>query len=117
MIGEMAGPPLTRPREDTALPRRIARSATALQGRISHVDDVHEWLDRRRREIHFGVERIPFGELDGWSFEESTGNLVHRSGRFFTVEGLHVSVGDAPSAEWYQPIICQMEVGILGILA
>jgi dTDP-4-dehydro-6-deoxy-alpha-D-glucopyranose 2,3-dehydratase len=117
MIGEMAGPPLTRLREDTALPHRIARSAAALHGRTSHVDEVRDWLDRRRREIHFGVERIPFDALDGWSFDESTGNLGHRSGRFFTVEGLHVSVGDAPSAEWYQPIICQMEVGILGILA
>jgi oxidase EvaA len=32
------------------------------------------------------------------------------------VEGLHVSAGDGPSAEWYQPIICQLEIGILGIL-
>ncbi|NEE37596.1 NDP-hexose 2,3-dehydratase, partial [Streptomyces sp. SID7982] len=54
----------------------------------------------------------------GWSFSPETGNLVHRTGRFFTVRGLRVSMGEHPDrTSWHQPIIDQPEVGILGILA
>ncbi|MFI1830882.1 NDP-hexose 2,3-dehydratase family protein [Streptomyces sp. NPDC020412] len=116
-----AGPPL-RPREDADLATRIARSAAARPRRGSGrgvVDDVHGWLDERRAATRFAVDRVPFGELDAWSFAEDTGNLVHRSGRFFTVEGLHVrrQTDDDPWTQWHQPVLVQPEVGILGILA
>jgi dTDP-4-dehydro-6-deoxy-alpha-D-glucopyranose 2,3-dehydratase len=117
MIRESTLPRRTRPRTDADLPRRIARSAAAVGGAAPGPDDIGEWLDGRRAASSFAVDRIPFGELEGWSFEADTGNMVHRSGRFFTVEGLHVDVGEGPSTEWWQPIICQPEIGILGILA
>lgn len=63
------------------------------------------------------MERIPFAELDRWCFQEGTGKLLHQTGRFFSVEGLHVKVGHNPHEEWRQRIISQPEVGILGILA
>ncbi|MDJ0466274.1 NDP-hexose 2,3-dehydratase family protein [Streptomyces sp. H27-C3] len=89
--------------------------------RTSSVDhestsDVLEWMEQRHRAHDFQVNRIPLADLDGWNFEPGTGNLVHRSGRFFTVEGLHVT-REEPHQEWQQPIIKQSEVGILGILA
>ncbi|MFF5087798.1 NDP-hexose 2,3-dehydratase family protein [Streptomyces niveus] len=110
----------TQTPENQSLSARIALSAAA-QGAHLRTEDFGDWLAERGRVNDFRVERIPFAELDGWSFQDSTGNLVHRSGRFFTVEGLHVTEeaephGDGPYADWYQPIIKQPEVGILGIL-
>ncbi|WP_305788024.1 NDP-hexose 2,3-dehydratase family protein [Symbioplanes lichenis] len=108
--------PALKARHDVALPERVARSAAALAGLPA--DDALGWLHRRRTDVPFSVDRIPFEELEGWSFAPGTGNLVHRSGRFFTVEGLHVSVGEEPHrSKWHQPIIVQPEIGILGILA
>ncbi len=74
-------------------------------------------MAERARAHRFAVERIPFAALDNWSFAGDTGNLRHHSGRFFTVEGLRVSVDSGPFRHWQQPIIKQPEVGILGILA
>ncbi|MEV8422516.1 NDP-hexose 2,3-dehydratase family protein [Streptomyces niveus] len=110
----------TQTPENKSLSARIALSAAA-RGAHLRTEDFGDWLAERGRVNDFRVERIPFAELDGWSFQDSTGNLVHRSGRFFTVEGLHVTEeaephGDGPYADWYQPIIKQPEVGILGIL-
>ena len=103
-------------REDPLLPERIMRSAAALRG--ESVQDITAWVKRRREEGGSKVSRIPFDELDGWSFSRETGDLVHRSGRFFTVQGLRVSVGEHPDrVSWHQPIIAQPEVGILGVLA
>jgi oxidase EvaA len=101
---------------DPVLPERITRSAAALRG--ASVEDITAWVQRRLKEVDFMVRRIPFDELDGWSFSPETGNLVHRTGRFFTVQGLRVSMGEHPDrTSWHQPIIAQPEVGILGVLA
>ncbi|MGO4427768.1 NDP-hexose 2,3-dehydratase family protein, partial [Streptomyces sp. MCAF7] len=105
---------MPRPRGDERLTDRLALSAATTEGAHLATGDFREWLAERGRANEFHVERIPFDRLNGWSFEETTGNLTHRSGRFFTVEGLHVTerdgpYGDGPYADWYQPIIKQPE--------
>ena len=85
-------------------PRSAATSTT----------DFLAWWDARRRAGRFRVERVPLSQLGEWSFEPDTGNLVHRSGRFFTIEGLRVRQDGVDI--WEQPIINQPEIGILGIV-
>ncbi|MCX5203224.1 NDP-hexose 2,3-dehydratase family protein [Streptomyces sp. NBC_00237] len=110
------GPTALQPREDATIADRMARSAASTTGARLSTRDFPDWLEGRRSAHRFRVDRIPFDALDGWSFEEGTGNLVHRSGRFFSVEGLHVTHQGGVFPQWYQPIIKQPEVGILGIL-
>src|SRR5688572_23329109 len=105
-----------RRREDIDLPARLADSAEARDGVQLTVSEFDAWFAGRQQANTFQVTRIPFSELDGWSFSEDTGNLGHRSGRFFSVEGLRVLSWSGPVREWHQPIINQPEVGILGIL-
>ncbi|SDL64165.1 oxidase EvaA [Lentzea albidocapillata subsp. violacea] len=105
-----------RAREDVDLPLRLARSCAELDSRYMPLDGFTAWMAHRAETNDFRVDRIPFAEMDSWSFQAGTGNLAHRSGRFFTVEGLHVNVGEGPFPEWQQPIINQSEIGILGIL-
>jgi len=87
---------------------RSARAGTA------GLSGVFRWLADRHRNTRFTVERVPFSELGQWGFEAGTGNLVHSSGRFFSVEGVRHRDGNGP--ERFQPIIDQSEVGILVIL-
>lgn len=103
-----------RARADHRVGQRMARSAQCLDGDCISTVDVPDWLERRTRVANATVRRIPIADLDGWSFSPETGNLRHRSGRFFTVEGLRV---ERPGVSWEQPIIVQPEIGILGILA
>ncbi|MDX3645347.1 NDP-hexose 2,3-dehydratase family protein [Streptomyces sp. MB09-02B] len=110
------GPTALQPREDAATAHRMARSAASTTGAQLSTEAFSHWLRKRRSAHRFHVDRIPFDALQGWSFEEDTGNLVHRSGRFFSVEGLHVTHEQATPRQWHQPIIKQPEIGILGIL-
>lgn len=113
---QISRPRLVR-RTDRTLSGRLALSG-ASPGTMLPTSEFAQWLSGRRAAHSFRIERIPFSALDGWSFQDGTGNLVHRSGRFFSVEGLHVTVdGGGRTEEWHQPIIRQPEVGILGILA
>jgi oxidase EvaA len=61
------------------------------------------------------VRQIPFSETDLWYFADRPYRLAHRSGRFFTIEGVRVKPSEAVPG-WDQPIINQPEVGILGII-
>ncbi|MFD3515325.1 NDP-hexose 2,3-dehydratase family protein [Streptomyces sp. NPDC058657] len=109
--------PSLRPRADPDLALRLARSAAAEDGHFLSTADVDAWLADRARAHRFRVDRVPLSSLEGWSFAEGTGNLVHRTGRFFSVEGLSASVSEGRARSWQQPVIRQPEVGILGILA
>ncbi|MDM4722183.1 NDP-hexose 2,3-dehydratase family protein [Micromonospora sp. WMMA1363] len=107
-----------RPRADDTLAQRLARSTSVRsEGAALRTADVAGWLAERARAHHFRVERIPLDALDSWFFAADTGNLHHRTGRFFSVEGLDVSLDEGAIRRWQQPIIRQPEVGILGILA
>jgi dTDP-4-dehydro-6-deoxy-alpha-D-glucopyranose 2,3-dehydratase len=112
-----------RSREDLQLPARLALSSSQTDGAHLRMDEVAGWLRDRERAHEFAISRIPFAELRGWDFHRETGNLVHQSGRFFSVEGLSSTWcqgssgrGTGGAAAVHQPIINQPEIGILGIL-
>lgn len=121
MTPHLSLPTAIRPRGGPGHAGRIALSAATRHGAGMRTEDVRAWLAERRQANVLRVERIPFADLDQWHFVKPTGDLVHASGRFFAIEGLHVVEhdgphGDGPYREWQQPVIKQPEVGILGIL-
>ncbi len=91
------------------------QSAFRAQG-VESLQSFLDWFEAFKARSRFEVFRRGLGELDGWHFAEGTGNLVHRSGRFFSVEGLDVTTNFGRVGHWMQPIINQPEVGILGFL-
>lgn len=78
--------------------------------------EFHRWFEERRAAHAYRVTRVPLTKLDGWSADPETGDLLHRSGRFFGVHGLDVRVPGRAVEEWRQPVISQPEHGVLGIL-
>lgn len=101
--------------EDPRRWERLAESARATGGVATSPEQFEKWFaERRAAQVH-EANRIPFKELRNWSFAEDTGNLVHDTGRFFSVAGLRVEVDEGPVRQWSQPIILQREIGLLGI--
>ncbi|MFC4910167.1 NDP-hexose 2,3-dehydratase family protein [Actinomadura gamaensis] len=78
--------------------------------------EVRDWFADRAARSPLAVRRVPFAELTDWSFDRRTGNLVHDSGRFFSIEGARVRDDSHPARRWSQPMIVQPEIGILGLL-
>lgn len=94
----------------------LARSLETTDNPFNGTEEVLAWIARRNREVSVKIDRVPFAGLRGWRFEDGTGNLVHESGRFFSVVGLDVYTNTGTVSRWSQPIINQPEVGCLGIL-
>ena len=89
----------------------INRIATPL----SPMRELREWIQRRNQEVEVSVEQIPFSEMKGW-YADVDGCIRHESGKFFSIEGIHVRSDVGRIKEWEQPIINQPEIGYLGIL-
>ena len=92
------------------------RSSRALTGETACVNDVLDWLAAKDRD-RFVVRRVPLTALSQWRYAPNPLRLVHRSGRFFSIEGIRTQTDFGPVPVWDQPIINQPEVGILGLLA
>ncbi|WP_246074477.1 NDP-hexose 2,3-dehydratase family protein [Nonomuraea terrae] len=80
------------------------------------VPSVDAWLAERRRENTLRVRRVPLDTLREWRTDPETGDLRHRSGRFFTVEGIRIRDSSLEFDAWDQPLVVQPEYGVLGLL-
>ena len=78
--------------------------------------DISKWLRERNNEVQVNIRKIRFSELKQWYFVKDNGNLVHNSGKFFSIEGVHIKTNWGAVNEWMQPIINQPEIGYLGII-
>jgi oxidase EvaA len=93
------------------------KSALTEASAFHSTQDVLSWLRATPADRPQVVKRIPLSALDEWHFQETSGDLVHRSGKFFQVTGVGVTTDLGPRSHWQQPIIDQPEIGILGIIA
>jgi oxidase EvaA len=92
------------------------KSAISHEGAHITTEEVKEWVKARREATQVTVTLIPFAKMDKWQMNEETGNLVHSSGGFFSIEGIKVKTNAGITALWTQPIINQPEIGILGFI-
>ncbi len=80
-------------------------------------EEILDWLRERQKSYRYSVREVPLESLKEWSFDERTGDLAHRTGKFFTVRGVDCRVSGEVEQHWQQPIIDQPEIGILGFIA
>ena len=93
----------------------IIRSLLTNKNPFNSTEEIHQWIERRNREVEVKVERIPFSEMKMWHSEDD-GSIRHDSGRFFSIVCIDVNTDYGDNYHWRQPIILQPEVGYLGIL-
>lgn len=83
--------------------RRFLKSAVTTDNPFQTTAEAIAWLDARRCSNTFHVERIPLADVGGWSFEPGSGDLAHRSGKFFRVHGVRTRTNVGPVPQWDQP--------------
>ena len=91
-------------------------SALTIENPFIETEEALEWLKQENDRVKVKIEEVKFSDMPDWYFEESTGNLRHISGKFFSIEGIDVKTNWGKVSEWTQPIINQPEVGYLGII-
>ena len=90
------------------------KSAFTGEGRFISTPKIIHWLEEQNRKITVNVNKIPFQQLKSWKIDET--NIRHDSGKFFSIDGIHVNTNWPDVYEWDQPIINQPEIGYLGFI-
>ncbi|OVE79226.1 NDP-hexose 2,3-dehydratase [bacterium I07] len=98
-------------------PDLFANSALTENNPFISTADVLKWMKERNQAVSVNLSRIPFDALNKWLFDRKRGIIHHSSGKFFTVEGIHVKTNWGNTPEWEQPIINQPEIGYLGLIS
>lgn len=93
----------------------MIKSLLTTKSSISSENEIASWIKQRNYEVEVKINREPLANLSGWHFDDDM-SLRHNSGKFFSIEGIHVETDYGKVNSWEQPIINQPEVGILGIL-
>ncbi len=93
----------------------MIRSLLTTENSINSTESLRQWIEQRNRDVQVDVELIPFEKMEGWHIDDD-GSLHHDSGKFFSIQGIHVETDYGSISAWDQPIICQPEIGYLGII-
>ena len=94
----------------------MIRSLLTTSNPFNSSEELQQWIDTRNREVQVSIRLIPFSEMANWHVDPDA-CLRHDSGRFFSVQGIHIDTDYGTNPGWDQPIIVQPEIGYLGILA
>lgn len=92
------------------------RSVLAKESSVIPTFKILEWVRLKNQEVTTVVTQIPLDQMRLWHFDEASGNVVHDTGRFFSIEGIHIETNWGINPAWDQPIINQPEIGFLGFL-
>ncbi len=90
------------------------KSAFSINGQSMTLQQIIDWLADQNKNVHVKIEKVNFDMLNLW--EMKNGSIVHQSGRFFSIDGIHVKTNWSSISEWEQPIINQKEIGYLGFI-
>lgn len=98
------------------LQQKFLQSALTGEGTFLTEAQFLAWFSEKSGNESYSVRQIPFSQMEEWFFDTTTGNLVHGSGKFFSIHGISVKTNYPAPHSWEQPIISQPEIGILGII-
>lgn len=93
----------------------MINSLLSIHSIFKDTNSILSWIKNRNDNIKVDINRIPFSKMINW-YIDNDGNLKHNSGKFFSIQGIHVKTDYGEINSWDQPIINQSEIGYLGIL-
>ncbi len=102
--------------KNKAIELSFLKSALTTDSSLMPTANFLTWMKAKREAVNVKITAVPFDAMKHWGFHPTTSNLVHSSGRFFSIEGIRVKTDWGAVKEWDQPIINQPEIGFLGII-
>lgn len=77
-------------------------------------EEILDWIQQKNRETRYELEQTPLSVLGDWEYKED--RIRHKSGKFYSIQGIRVNTNYGLVTQWDQPIINQPEIGFLGFL-
>jgi oxidase EvaA len=81
---------------------------------VESMGKIEAWFRKIRNSSKQKTKLIAIAQLKDWQVDEKTFNIMHKTGKFYSIEGLDIKGANREISSWQQPVINQPEVGILG---
>jgi len=78
------------------------------------IEEIISWFTVLKTRVDLQVERIGMANLDHWLFLPD--RIAHRDGKYFEIIGVRAEIGRREVATWCQPLMKQVEEGLVGFL-
>lgn len=102
--------------KESKMTESFFNSSLQLNNQFQTYDEFKMWFSQYCKPEEFIVEQIPLTELEKWCIDADRTRIYHESGKFFSIEGIHVETNFDGLIKWDQPIINQPEIGLLGFI-
>lgn len=83
-------------------------------GSFMPTKDILQWMKLQNEMVISNVTQIPISKLKEWEYRDD--RICHDSGKFFSIDGIHIETNYHNTPQWDQPIINQPEMGFLGFI-
>jgi oxidase EvaA len=83
------------------------------KGGYKTTDQIISWYTSQKVDYELSIETIPLSQLKDWKISD---NDIRNSERFFSVIGVEVIAGTREVTAWTQPLIKDINFGLLGFL-
>ena len=84
------------------------------RGRFMSTEEVLAWMKHQKDEVSSVINQVSIDKLKGWSIQDD--KLCHKSGYYYSIEGIRIETNYRDIHQWDQPIINQPELGFLGFI-
>jgi oxidase EvaA len=92
------------------------KSAFSTENPFNSTKEIVEWVKVQNEKIHVEIQKITFDKLNFWNFQDDYSVLKHKTGKFFSIDGIRIQTNFGDISNWDQPIINQPEIGYLGFI-
>ena len=92
------------------------KSALSFDNPFINTQGVINWIKDQNNSVAVEINKIPFSDLKLWHFDNDNSRLRHKTGKFFSIDGIRVNTNWGNVETWDQPIINQPEIGYLGFI-
>lgn len=85
-----------------------------IDGNVNSTEQILDWVKEIRQKTYVKIEESPMREGDFWYYDAEAGKVCNHKNSFFSIMGIRKYENGKMVSE--QPIICQPEIGYLGII-
>ena len=92
----------------------IARSWGKPEGTVHTTENILGWIARRNEQVAVAIHKNHLSDSKFWFYDREEGSIHNRNHSFFSIIGFREQVQSGQALS--QPILCQREIGFLGII-
>lgn len=89
-------------------------SMLSKENHLHSIPSIIQWITALKFKYELKICQIPLIECSHWYYN---GNMIsHELGKYFSVIGVHVSIGNREVTSWDQPMVRSAQEGIIGFI-